>query len=175
MIRTLFLVAALAAQPALAATITLDGPPAIGTATPLLPSDFKGSGLAGSGRSVDGDGLGWAVNSPKGAAYGRYDPRGGDFIDSQDRALSVWTYTRPDSAAFNTLTFALTDANDQRNSHFSLAAAGTRTSIASRESSGTLHWVRITLDAAVRELKVVFRTKLNDGFGISSAAGTCRR
>jgi hypothetical protein len=173
--RTLFLAAALvAAQPALAATITLDGPPTIGTAAPLLPGDFAGSGKAGSGRGVDRDGLSWEVNSAGGAAYGRYDPRGGDFIDSQDRGLTVWTFARPDSAAFNTLSFAVTDARDQRKSFFSIGAAGTRTSIKRREANGTLHWVSIALDQAVREIRVVFSTRRNDGFSVSSAAGVCR-
>jgi hypothetical protein len=160
--------------PVTAATIILDGPPAIGPSTRLLPSDFVGYGTSGSGLSVVSDGRSWMVNPSTAAAFGRYDPRGGDVIDSQDRRATVWTYARPDSAAFDTLSFALTDARDQRNSYFAIAAGGAKTAIRQREANGTLHWVTIQLPEAVRSLRVKFATRLNDGFGLASATGVCR-
>src|SRR4051812_17320238 len=55
------------------------------------PADFEGSGRCGYGGSVVGDGCHLVLkdqDSPH--LYGRFDPLGGSFADSQDRALVVW-------------------------------------------------------------------------------------
>jgi len=70
-----------------------------GQALDLDPADFRASGPCGSGRSVTGDGCSVVRKSDPGAAdaYGRRDPWGGTWIDSQDLAEVTWTmsFRRP--------------------------------------------------------------------------------
>jgi hypothetical protein len=171
----LALLALLLAAPAGAVTITEgDGP---GAASPLAPDPdaFAGFGPCGSGRSLINDGCSVAVKdgeSPR--PYGRFDPFGGPWIDSQDRPRIVWTVER--DAPFTTIRFALTDAFDQPRddrfggeSHFSLSAGDAIWRIASREANGTLHWLEVVFDEPTTRAKLTFRTRLNDGWGVRAA------
>jgi hypothetical protein len=106
------LAALLLAGTAQAATIT-DGTERVGTPVELNPTDFAGSGPCGSGGSVVNGGCSVVLKTDPNApdAYGRFDPWGNAWIDSQD--LSKVTWTLSPGTAFRSLTFALTDAYDQ--------------------------------------------------------------
>ena len=171
----LALLALLLASPAAAATITeVAGP---GRGLPLDPdaSAFVGSGACGSGRSVINDGCSVAVkdaDSP--TPSGRFDPFGGAWIDSQDRAEIVWTISRAEP--FQSVRFALTDAFDQGPSDalgvsfFSITVDGAAWTIPAQEPDGTLHWLDVLLDAPTTEAQLAFHTRLNDGWGVRQAS-----
>jgi hypothetical protein len=171
-----------AAAPAAAATFIEETRPAGGLAIDLrgfapcgaggaLETNlgrFSGSGPAGSGGAACGDTRHVQVKSPRTPdAYGRFDPDGGRWIDSNDLERVVWEVDvgRP----VRWVAFALTDAHDQPDSHFSITAQGTTWSIAEREPNATLHLIRILFDAPVETAEVVFETRHNDGFGIVAA------
>lgn len=164
------------ASGASAATI-IEGGPLVGSQVELDPSDFVGAGRCGYGGSVVDDGCSVVLKSDPDApdAYGRFDPNGATWIDSQDLSEVTWTVTR--ETAFTSLTIALTDAYDQPDdddlgpSYFNLASADALPWSAgdTRRLSGVLDWLTITYDAPVTTAEVVFTTRLNDGWGIVAA------
>jgi MYXO-CTERM domain-containing protein len=128
---------------------------------------FSGGGPAGSGGSVCGDARRVQVKTPNSPApFGRYDPDGGRWLDSNDLEEVVWDVDV--GRAIRGLSFGLTDAHDQPDSRFSFAVEGARWSIAEQEANGTLHLIRVMFDAPVDRTQVVFSTRGNDGFGIVS-------
>jgi hypothetical protein len=164
---------ALLGVPAHAATITEVPGPASGTALALDPADFTGFGPCGSGKSVINDGCSAAIKDPSSPRpFGRFDPFGGSWMDSQDRRRIVWTIDQ--DTPFTSVNFALTDAFDQRrddryggSSFFSLSAEDATWKIAKRERNSTLHWLTVMFDAPVNTASLTFRTRLNDGWGVS--------
>jgi hypothetical protein len=169
------LLALLLAVPAQAVTITEVAGPGAGIPVPPDPAAFVGSGPCGSGESVVNDGCSVAVKHPETPRpYGRFDPFGGAWIDSQDRSHIVWTLTS--DSPFTFVRFALTDAFDQfpdprfgGASHFSLAVGDAVWSIPSREPNGTLHWLEVLFEAPTTLAELTFRTRLNDGWGLRQA------
>lgn len=157
-----------------AATIKAGGP-SVGTQVALDPADFVGSGPCGYGNSVVGDGCSVVLKTDRNApdAYGRFDPNGLTWIDSQDLRSVSWTLSH--AKAFSSLTIALTDAFDQGCSRvlgcssFSLASAGATWSIDTRRENGEIDWLTIAFDAPVTTATVEFSTRLNDGWGIVAA------
>jgi hypothetical protein len=176
MLKTTALLLALAA-PAGAATITEVAGPGTGTKLALAAGDFKGIGTCGFGRSVINDGCSPAAKSDPTAdhAYGRFDPLGGEWWDSQDLAFVDWTVHS--GTAFTSVTFALTDAFDQKaspkfgllDSNFALAVDGTLWSIAERQANASINWITVDFGKAVTSASIHFFTRTNDGFSISSA------
>jgi hypothetical protein len=170
------LVAGLLSAPAHAATITEVGGSAGGKALALSTADFVGSGPCGSGKSVINDGCSVVkkdASSPR--PFGRFDPLGGAWVDSQDRNHIVWTVNQ--DTAFTSLNFALTDAFDQKRddryggkSYFSLSVGNATWTIDKREKNGTLHWLTVLFDAPVNSASLTFETRLNDGWGVSEAS-----
>ncbi|MBP1804688.1 VPLPA-CTERM sorting domain-containing protein [Rubellimicrobium aerolatum] len=166
----------LAAGTAQAATITASSTaPAPGTRIELRAQDFAASGRCGSGGSVVAGGCSVAlVSGGRPAAYDRFAPLGGDWIDSQDLADVTWTLSQP--RAFTQLTFALTDAFDQLPdrklgaSRFALTVEGAVWTIPRRQASGTLHWLTVTFDRPTTTASLHFATRRNDGWGLSSAS-----
>jgi hypothetical protein len=176
MLKTTALLLALAA-PAGAATITEVAGPGTGTKLALNVVDFAASGLCGFGKSVINDGCSVVKKADPTAthAYGRFDPLGGEWWDSQDLAFVDWAVKS--DVAFTSLTFALTDAFDQRpapkfgllDSNFALAVDGTLWSIAARQANANLKWLTVEFGEAVTSANLHFFTRTNDGFSISSA------
>jgi hypothetical protein len=164
----------LLAGAAQAVTIT-DGPERVGTPIELDPTDFVGSGPCGSGGSVVEDGCSVVLKNDPAApdAYGRFDPWGNNWIDSQDLSEVVWTLSP--GIAFRSLTFALTDAYDQPFSdefgagYFSLSVDEAEWAIDEQEANGTLHWLTVSFDEFVTTATVSFFTRQNDGWGIKAA------
>nr|WP_246849233.1 VPLPA-CTERM sorting domain-containing protein [Rubellimicrobium arenae] len=144
----------------------------------LNPADFVGSGRCGYGDSVINDGCSVTMKSNPYSrdAYGRYDPWGGTWIDSQDLSDVIWT-VEP-GRAFQILTFALTDAFDQPvsellgESFFTLSVDDAEWTIDAREANGTLHWITVAFDKPTTSANVHFSTRLNDGWGIKAAMVT---
>lgn len=142
----------------------------------LDPADFDAAGPCGSGRSVTGDGCSVVRKSDSGAAdaYGRTDPRGGAWIDSQDLAEVTWTVSlqRP----VTQLVLALTDAFDQGESErwgasrFALTVGEATWSITERQANSTLHWLVVQFDTPTTSAQLRFSTRLNDGWGLSAAS-----
>lgn len=175
--------------PAWAATVTeVSGPAANSVAIGLQVGDFKnvwvdehGQTKCGAGKSVINDGCSVVIKDDPDAkhAYGRRDPLGNYWIDTQDIAELEWSVTAP--TAFTSLTFALTDVYDQPDSFFRLSYldSGSWTGIwdiAERQENGTLYWLTVNFDQAVTSAKFLFSTKNGnvyddyDGFGISSVS-----
>lgn len=146
-----------------------------GTPIALDVADFVGSGPCGYGGSVINDGCSVVLKSDPDApdAYGRFDPLGSSWIDSQDLPEVEWTVSPGET--FQSLTFALTDAFDQNpdellgESFFKLTVDGAEWSIAQQETNGTLHWITMNFDQPVTSTMVGFSTRLNDGWGIKAA------
>jgi hypothetical protein len=173
MIRVLFLIG-LMATPAHAVTInelTGRGP---GEPLGLDTNVFVGEGPCGFGASVVGDGCTVVFkdqNSP--SPFGRFDPFGETWVDSQDREKVVFTVAR--ATPFSAISFALTDAFDQLPSaslgasFFSLTVGDAIWSIPEREENGTLHWLEVVFDAPTMLAFLTFETRLNDGWGVSQA------
>jgi hypothetical protein len=163
--------------PAWGATVTeVSGPPTGGTIIDLHTDDFERLGNCGGGGSVVNDGCSVVMKDNPTAphAYGRFDPPPASYwIDSQDIDELKWTIKAP--VSFTSLTFALTDAHDQANSHFDLYynPAGTWTSIwniATRQANGNLYWLTVDFADAVASAEFRFSTKVGagyDGFGLS--------
>lgn len=174
----LTLAAALLAGTANAATITEVPGPAVGLPVELDPGDFTGRGPCGSGQSVINDGCSVVIKdetSPR--PYGRFDPLGVEWIDSQDRRRIAWTPALPEP--ITSLTFALTDAFDQPHdarygggSFFRLRVDDALWEIPAREANGTLHWLTVAFDRPTIDPSLRFITRLNDGWGVSSATAT---
>jgi hypothetical protein len=169
---------AVLAAPAGATTITVGGPadPGTSTAIDLDVEQFEGFGECGSGGSVVGNGCSVIekVDPDLPDAFGRFDPFGQEWIDSQDLSHVVWSFEYGE--AFTSLTFALTDAFDQTfsqefgESYFRLEVDGEEWSIPSIEANGTLHWITVLFDAPTTSAQLSFFTRLNDGWGVSSAS-----
>ena len=163
--------------PASGATLTLlADAPAEGTIVALSVNDFQRMGHCGGGRSVVHDGCSTVVKDDPLAphAWGRFDPLGQFWIDSQDIDLLKWTVASP--VAFTSMTFAMTDAHDQPRSHFAMSynEAGTWTplwDIPSQLPNANLFWLRVDFDQQVRLAEFLFSTKEGpdgyDGYGIS--------
>jgi len=173
------LVCVLLSTAAQAATIS-EGSPVGGVKIALNVADFTDRGRCGFGSSVVNDGCSVIAKSDPEAphAYGRFDPLAppSEWIDSQDLSDVTWTITH--DVAFTSLSFALTDAFDQRpaprlglgESFFQLLADGASWSIDSREANGTLHWLTVGFDQPTTTAELRFLTRLNDGWGVSSAS-----
>ena len=117
-----FVVAACLAAHSWAATVSvLSEAPTEGTAIDLVVGDFQRVGICGGGFSVINGGCSVVVKDDPEAphAYGRFDPLGDYWMDSQDINELKWTVASPQ--AFTSMTFALTDAHDQLNSFFTMA------------------------------------------------------
>ena len=165
--------------PVFAATVTvLPDAPAGGAAVKLSVDDFERVGNCGGGASVVNDGCSVVMkDNPKAShAYGRFDPLGVEWIDSQDINELKWTVNS--STAFTSMAFALTDAHDQKDSHFRLSFNDDGNwsqiwEIGSREKNGGLHWLLVEFDAPVTAAELLFSTKATadyDGFGISAVS-----
>ena len=166
--------AALVAAPAHSATINELTGPGAGDRLGLDTKVFVGEGPCGFGGSVIGDGCSVVTkdkNSPN--LFGRFDPFGETWIDSQDREKIVFTVAR--ATPFIGISFALTDAFDQLPtaslgaSFFRLTVGDAVWSIAEREEDGTLHWLEVVFDAPTSVAFLTFETRINDGWGVSQA------
>lgn len=146
-----------------------------------------GAGRCGYGSSVTGDGCAPVIKSDPTArhAYGRLNPDGGSWVDSQDLEVLTWSVER--ATPMTSFSFALVDAYDQKSSrdgtlgasYFNIALMdGDNLSasweIPSREQNSTLHWITVTLDRAVDRFDLVFNTRINDGYGVMAASAVCR-
>lgn len=169
--------ACLMAAPSWSASVTaLPGAPTGGTIIDLVVDDFERLGNCGGGGSVVGDGCSAIVKTDPAApdAFGRFDPLGNYWIDSQDINELKWTVRSPD--AFTSMAFALTDAHDQLNSFFVMSFLDGATwtpvwDIATRKDNANLYWLSVDLGEAVNEAVFRFSTKVVpgfDGYGISS-------
>jgi hypothetical protein len=172
-----FVVVACLASPSWAATVSvLSEALTEGTAINLVVGDFERVGNCGGGASVINGGCSVVVkDDPKALhAYGRFDPLGDYWIDSQDINEMKWTVTSPQ--AFTSMTFALTDAHDQLNSFFTMAMqdGGSLTqiwSIPAKKDNANLYWLSVDFGEARKKAVFQFSTKVLpgfDGYGISS-------
>lgn len=159
-----------------ATVITLPDRPSGGTAIDLKVEDFERIGNCGGGGSVVNDGCSVIMKADPAAphAYGRFDPPPATYwIDSQDIDELKWTVTAP--VSFTSMTFALTDAHDQDNSHFvmSFLEGGVWTpiwEIATKQQNGNLFWLTVDFGTAITAAEFLFSTKSEpgyDGYGIS--------
>jgi len=148
--------------------------PTGGVALTLDPADFLASGGPGYGGSVIGDP--YEVSTKNAASphpYGRFDPLGGTWVDSNDNPTVAWSHSY--STPIRSITFALTDAFDQEPnfglgpSFFTLSVEDAIWSIPSREANGTLHWITVLFDAPTGAATLLFETRTNDGWGVSAA------
>lgn len=162
--------------PAWSATVTeLAGPPIGGMSVALQVGDFARAGNCGGGTSVVNDGCSVVMKEDPAAAhaYGRFEPLHKYWVDSQDIDDLKWTATAP--TAFTSLTFALTDAHDQANSHFEMLYSDGSIwksiwNIPERLANGNLFWLTVEFGKAVTGADFRFTTKTGhgyDGFGIS--------
>ncbi len=172
-----FVVATCLASPSWAATVSvLSEAPSEGTAINLVVEDFERVGNCGGGGSVINGGCSVVVKDDPDAphAYGRFDPLGDYWIDSQDINELKWTVTSPQ--AFTSMTFALTDAHDQLNSFFTMAMQDGNSltqiwSIPAKKNNANLYWLSVDFGEARNEAVFQFSTKVIpgfDGYGISS-------
>lgn len=162
--------------PAWGATVTeLPGPPVGGMVLDLSVNDFVRIGACGGGGSVVNDGCSVIVKDNPLAehAFGRFDPLGGDWIDSQDIDELLWVISSP--AKFASVTFALTDAHDQDNSHFRMFYKDGGIwqqiwDIPAKLPNGNLFWLMVDFGKDVESAEFRFSTKVGagyDGYGIS--------
>ena len=170
------------ASDGLAATVShLSGAPSKGEAVKLSVDDFTRVGNCGGGKSVVNDGCSVVKKSDSAAAdaYGRYPvPPQRDWIDSQDIDELEWTVTA--SGSFTSLRFALTDAYDQQDSHFTMSYKDGDTwspiwSVRERQENGNLFWLNVAFDQPVSSAALRFSTKVGggyDGYGISTVSVT---
>lgn len=175
-VMTAAFLAAFSGAPVCAATVTeLAAPAADALPVALQVQDFRGIGNCGHGRSVVNDGCSVVTKENPAAAdaYGRFDPVHGAWIDSQDIDDLQWTATAP--VAFTALTFALTDAHDQANSHFEMFYKDNGIwkqiwDIPTRRADGNLFWLTVDFGKAVDAAEFRFTTKTGggyDGYGLS--------
>lgn len=173
--------ASILAAPAWSATVTvLPGAPAGGSPIDLTVGDFERIGNCGGGGSVVGDGCAAIVKTDPAApdAFGRFDPLGDYWIDSQDINELKWTVRSP--TAFTALSFALTDAHDQLDSFFTMSFDGGGNwtpiwDIAARRDNANLYWLSVDFGQAMTEVAFLFSTKVRpgfDGYGISALSIT---
>lgn len=158
--------------PLWSATITVDSDPVAGVAYGLNTSEFaKTSTLCGSGESVVNDGCSVVLKDNPDAphAYGRFDPFGGSWIDSQDIGTLRWDVKA--DVAFTSFSFAMTDMVDQPNTWMSVTTdKGGLWETTTRLTNGALHWFTILLDAPSDSLAITIDTRHNDGYGLSAAS-----
>jgi hypothetical protein len=174
MIRAALLATALLATPASAATITHDRLPgtafalATGDFTALAPPTPRGSVTTAGGALADGSTP--ILKFPSDAVPdGRYNPDGGPWIDSADLAWIGGSFSFPEPVtAFG---FGITDANDQRNSHFSVSFGDAVASLdpQTEVEYGNVHWFTVLFDEPVTAADLTFSTRAGDGFGITTA------
>jgi len=128
---------------------------------------FSGSGPDGSGTASCG-----VRSSPQAKTpttpnpYGRFDPEGIAWVDSNDLTHVAWTVDVGN--AVKAVSFLLSDAHDQPNSFFRLTAEGSVWSIAEREANGTGHLLTILFDNPVLNPVLTFETRHNDGWGVAN-------
>lgn len=164
-------------SPVLAATVSiLPGAPSGGKAIELSVSDFHRVGDCGAGGSVVNDGCSVVIKNDPNASHasGRFDPPPADeWIDSQDIDELIWRVSSP--TAFSSVSFALTDAHDQFNSHFTMSYMDEGVwepvwGIPSKLPNGNLFWLNVDFGEAVTTAQFLFSTKVGagyDGYGIS--------
>ena len=127
---------------------------------------FSGSGRPGSGGASCGNRRALQVkNAQTPFPFGRFNPAGGAWIDSNDLASVSWEMNT--GVALTGFSFALVDAHDQRNSHFTFSVDDADWSIPTREANGTLHWITVLFDQPVNTATISISTRHNDGYGIS--------
>lgn len=132
---------------------------------------FHSSGDAGSGGASCGDKTTAQVKKPATPhPYGRFDPDGIGWVDSNDLTRMVWKVDI--GQKIRGVSFRLTDAHDQENSHFKIRVAGTTATwkIAEREENGTSHLIKILFDEPIDEAKIKFVTRHNDGYGLTQVS-----
>lgn len=163
--------AMLLATPATAASITESD--LLITGGERVDWTFESYGVAGTGRSVIGDGRPVQKSNPNAPhAFGRSNPYGGSWTDSQDGDKFKLKVTSDER--FSSLTFALTDAFDQKKhrefskSHFEIRAKGASWEIPKRQKNGTANFIEINFLKPVRKVTARIFTRQNDGFGISN-------
>ena len=126
-------------------------------------------GPCGSGSSVVGDGCSVVQKNDPAAphAYGRFDPLGGSWIDSQD--IAELRMTIVNDVKFTSASFAMTDMVDQPDTHMVVTTSeGGQWEAPGRIGNGGLYWFTFDLVEAVNSLEVFISTRHNDGYGISS-------
>ncbi|MBA3325941.1 MAG: hypothetical protein H0T41_11990 [Rhodobacteraceae bacterium] len=145
-----------------------------GVAIALDPDVFVASGGPGSGGSVIGDPTDVSTkNTRSPRPYGRFDPLGGFWVDSNDNPSVVWNLAS--EQPIKSVTFALTDAFDQKRSRdlgesfFNLTVDDATWSIDTRDENGTLNWIEVLFDEPTDSASLLFETRLNDGWGVSQA------
>lgn len=128
--------------------------------------NFSGAGAPGSGGASCGDRTALQVKDEATPfPYGRFNPSGGKWIDSNDLAFVSWEMNTP--KPLKAFSFALVDAHDQANSHFTFTVDDAVFSIDEREADGTLHWITVLFDRPTTNATIQISTRLNDGYGIS--------
>jgi hypothetical protein len=150
-----------------------------GTANPHNTNvgSFTAKGTAGSGRSVVNGGTKLQVRNDNSMRWGRYNANtpsknivGDNWLDSNDNQKMVWKVRSGEK--FNTIGFQLTDIADA-GGKFSLKVGNTVYSDLTngkKLKNGTVHFVLISLDELVDNVKVVLRhDRSNDGFGVGTA------
>lgn len=165
-----------AAAPALAATISENGP---GTGTPLelKLEEFTRLGACGSGLSIIGDSCTGPVFGPDGEKpFGRHSPSGGKFVTSRDTDRMRWDVR---FGRANEITFAITDANDQPDnraegpSFFNFTVDGATASI-EKSPNANLRWFTVAFERVRTRAVFLFESGLNDGFAVSDVTTVCR-
>ena len=127
---------------------------------------FSGSGRPGSGGASCGDRRAVQVkNAQTPFPFGRFNPKGGPWIDSNDLASVSWQMNT--GIPLTGFSFALVDAHDQPNSHFTFKVDNAVWTIPTRQANGTLHWITVLFDNPVNTASISIETRLNDGYGIS--------
>lgn len=129
---------------------------------------FQSSGKAGSGAASCGDTTTAQVKKPATPhPYGRFDPDGIGWVDSNDLPEMVWTVDI--GRKIRGLSFRLTDAHDQEDSFFKikLGCDCATWEIAEREDNGSSHLIKILFDTPKDRAEVKFLTRHNDGYGLS--------
>ncbi len=152
--------------------LDLTGASACGASGSVMSTNvgtFRSSGAAGSGAASCGVKTTAQVKTPATPhPYGRFDPDGIGWIDSNDLPEMVWKVDigRP----VRGVSFQLTDAHDQANSHFRIRSAGAVWRIADREENGTSHLITILFDEPTDNPRIRFLTRHNDGYGITQVS-----
>ncbi len=127
---------------------------------------FSASGPAGSGEASCGDHSSAQVKKPTTPhPFGRFDREGLGWLDSNDLTHVDWTVDI--GAQVRSVSFLLTDAHDQPNSHFRIDAEGSSWALAQRQANGGMHHLTILFDTPTLAPVISFHSGHNDGWGIS--------
>jgi hypothetical protein len=138
---------------------------------------FKAKGTPGSGRASINGGTKLQVRNDNSMRWGRYNSstpskniEGSNWLDSNDNQKMVWKVKSDQK--FNTIGFQLTDIADA-GGKFSIKVGdmvySDRTH-GKKLKNGTVHFVLITLDELVNNVRVVLQhDRANDGFGVNTA------